>query len=181
MIQIDPVANTYARSLIELASESGTEVQIGQELAGIAEVLAGTPSFGVFLADPAISREERGRLVKAVFGGRISPLLLSTLGVMNAKDRLGYLAHLTHAYAVLLEIKLGKIDVDVTVATALDPAALEEVRRLVSAALNKDAVVHQKVDESILGGFVLKVGDKLIDGSAKGQLEQLKRKLLVAK
>jgi F-type H+-transporting ATPase subunit delta len=100
---------------------------------------------------------------------------------MNAKDRLGYLAHLTHAYAVLLEIKLGKIDVDVTVATALDPAALEEVRRLVSAALNKDAVVHQKVDESILGGLVLKVGDKLIDGSAKGQLEQLKRKLLVAK
>ncbi len=67
---------------------------------------------------------------------------------------------------------------DVTVAARLSPEQLEVVRQSVSSALKKDAVIHQYVDESIIGGLVLKVQDKMIDASVRSQLEMLKRQLL---
>jgi F-type H+-transporting ATPase subunit delta len=75
---------------------------------------------------------------------------------------------------------MGKIEVDVTVAHRLDAGTLEDVRKRVSSALKKDAIVHQYVDESIIGGLVLKVEDKLIDGSVRAQLDRMKRKLMQA-
>ncbi len=57
---------------------------------------------------------------------------------------------------------------------------LEEVRQSISAALNKNALIHQKVDGRIIGGLILQVEDKLIDGSVKKQLELMKRKLMAA-
>jgi F-type H+-transporting ATPase subunit delta len=85
------------------------------------------------------------------------------------------------AYAALLDEKLGKVEVDVTVASRLSNEELEQVRQLVNRALKKDAVVHQYVDESIIGGIVLKVGDRLIDGSVRTQLEQVRSRLRTRK
>ena len=62
----------------------------------------------------------------------------------------------------------------------LDSAALEQVRKRISQALKKDAIIHQYVDEKIIGGMVLRVDDKLIDASVKYQLEAMKRKMLAA-
>jgi F-type H+-transporting ATPase subunit delta len=70
--------------------------------------------------------------------------------------------------------------VDVTVAQRLSPDELENVRRRVSQALGKDAVVHQYVDESIIGGLVLRVQDQLIDASVRYQLDAMKQRLLQA-
>jgi F-type H+-transporting ATPase subunit delta len=80
----------------------------------------------------------------------------------------------------MLDEQLGKIEVDVTVAQKLSSEQLEEVRQRVSAALKKDAVVHQYVDESIIGGLVIRVQDKLIDASVKTQLAAMKQQLLSA-
>lgn len=179
--QLNPIAVAYARSLLELAAETGSEVKIGEELEGIGQVLTENRTFVLFLKDPSISGDERARMVRSIFGGRLSPLLLNTLLVMNNHRRLRYLPELVDAYDALLDVKLGKVEVDVTVAAKLSAAELEEVRQLVNHALKKDAVVHQYVDESIIGGLVLKVGDRLIDGSVRTQLESLREKLLVAK
>lgn len=178
MTQVDPIAAAYARSLIELAAESGSLESIDRELSDLADVLRDNPTFAQYLADPSVSKEKRAATIRNVLHGRVSPLLFSTVGVMNLKDRAGHLASLAHAYHALLEERQGKIDVDVTVAAQLDAAGLEEVRALVSKALDKNAVVRQKVDPEIIGGLVLKVGDKLIDGSVKTQLTQMRRKLL---
>jgi len=71
--------------------------------------------------------------------------------------------------------------VDVTTAQRLSPEELEQVREKISVALKKDAVIHQYVDESIIGGLVLRVGDKLIDASVETQLQTIKRQLLAAR
>jgi len=72
------------------------------------------------------------------------------------------------------------VEVDVTVAQKLDSHTLEEVRKKISAALKKDAIVHQYVDDKIIGGMVLRIDDKLIDASVKSQLEAMKRQLFAA-
>jgi F-type H+-transporting ATPase subunit delta len=174
-------AVTYARSLLELAQERGTAESIGQDLSGIAEVLKTNPTFDAFLRDPGISHAERTRVIDSVLKPSIDPLLANFLGVLNNRNRLGILEQIASAYDDLLDEAMGKIEVDVTTAQRLSAEELEEVRQKISSALKKDAVIHQYVDESIIGGLVLRVEDKLIDASVRSQLETMKRQLLAAR
>jgi F-type H+-transporting ATPase subunit delta len=176
-----PVAAAYAQSLLELAIERNTAEAIGQELGDLKKIVAENPSFRAFLSNPGISEAERGEVIKRTFEGRVNPLLLNFLNVLNDKGRLASIIMIADAYDDLLDEKLGKVEVDVTVAQKLSAEQLEEVRRRVSAALGKDAVIHQYVDESIIGGLVLRVQDKLIDSSVRSQLRALRDKLLAAR
>ena len=173
-----PLATAYARSLLELANEQNQAEPIGQELADLEKVLESEAAFETFLSNPAIGEVERGQVIEKVFRGRVSPLLANFLGVLNRKGRLGLLRQITTAYQELLEDQMGLIEVDVISAQRLTPDQLEEVRRKVSAALTREAVVHQYVDLSIIGGIILRVSDKLIDASVRYQLEALRHKLL---
>jgi len=176
-----PTAVVYAQSLLELANEQKQAEAIGQELAGIGEIIDQNPTFSQFLIDPAISEDERAKLIQNVFGGRVSKLLMNFLGVLNVKGRTGLLGQIASAYQDLLDEQLGKIEVDVTVAQKLTPEQLETVRQKVSQALGKEAIVHQYIDESIIGGLVLRVQDQLIDASVKYQLEAMRSQLLAAR
>ncbi len=179
--QNNPAATAYARSLLELATAKGHAEQIGAELADIRQVLLENKAFGLFLQDPAISNDARLKAVKSIFGGRVHVLISNTLGVMSRKGRLRDLGAMCDAYDDLLDQQLGKIEVDVTVAARLSGEDLEQVRQRISKAMNRDAVVHQYVDESIIGGIIIKVRDQLIDGSVRKQLETLKKKMLASK
>ncbi len=176
-----PFANAYAASLLELATEQKQAEQIGQELQAVRQIVGDNRTFSLYLSDPGISSTERGETLKRVFGGKVSQLLSNFLGVLNEKSRIGSIQQIADAYDDLLGEQLGKIEVDVTVATKLPPDQLEEVRKRVGTALKKDAVVHQYVDESIIGGIILRVQDKLFDASIKTQLKAMKQQLLSAK
>jgi F-type H+-transporting ATPase subunit delta len=176
-----PLAIAYAQSLLDLASEQNQAEPIASELAAIRELLDENPTFRAFLADPGISEQERGQTLKRIFEGQASSLMMQFLGVVNMKGRLSHLSEIASAYDELLGEKLGKIEVDVIVPQRLANDELERVRQSVSRALKRDAVPHQYVDESLIGGMVLRVQDKLIDASVKTQLDSLRRRLLAAK
>jgi F-type H+-transporting ATPase subunit delta len=178
--QTSPLAVAYARSLLELAEERNQMQQMDDELRGLREVVEANPTFRAFLRDPGVGEHERADTLKRVFGGKLSPLVMNFLGVVNAHGRMGKIEEIARAYDELLDERLGKIEVDVTVAQRLGPDQLEQVRRSVSAALKKDAVVHQYVDESMIGGIVLRVQDRLIDASVRAQLEGMRRRMLGA-
>ncbi len=175
------VATAYAKPLLELAREQNQAEAVGEELRGLKEVVDSNPDFAEFLANPAVSEAERGEVLKRTFDGRVSPLLSNFLRVLNTRGRLGVLSQISDAYDELLDELFGKVEVDVTVAQRLGPEELEEVRRRVSEALGKDAVVHQYVDESIIGGLLLRVQDRLIDASVRSQLRTLKTQMMAAR
>lgn len=175
-----PVVTRYARALLQLANERQQADAVRAELNGLTEVFKASPQLAGLLADPAVSEDSRASLLQRVFSGRLSPTLMNFLGVLNVKGRLGLLPDMIEAYNDLLEEQLGNVEVDVTVAQRLDAGQLDEVRQRVSQALGRTAVVHQYVDESIIGGLVLRVQDKLIDASVRFQLEQMRKRLMAA-
>ena len=176
-----PTVLSYANSLLELAEEQNSAQVIGEELNQMGEVLQQNPVFVQFVADPGISQEERHRVLNDTFGGKLNPLLWNFLGVLNLKNRLNLLADIIPCYDDLLDEKYGKIEVDVTTAHTLSAEEFQEVKQRVSSALKKDAVIHQYVDESIIGGMVLRVQDQLIDASVKAQLQSIRQKLMSAR
>ena len=171
----------YAQSLLDLANEQNQAEAIGEELAQLREIIEQNPTFGLYLADPAIGHDERAAILKAIFAGKVAPLLWNFIGVLNLKDRLKDLPEMAAAYKDLLDEQLGKIEVDLTVAQKLPDDQFEHVRQQISAALKKDVVVHQFVQESIIGGMMLRVKDKLIDASVRNQLQSIREKLLTAR
>ena len=175
-----PAALAYAQSLLELATEQNQAEAIGQELAVLRQLVDENASFREILSNPAVSVDERAKLLDRSFRGNLSPLLFNTLGVMNHKNRLGLLGQVAQGYGDLLDEQLGKVEVDMTVAQKLSPEQLESARAKISQALGRDAVIHQYVDDQIIGGAVLRVGDKLIDASVRYQLQAMKEQLLAA-
>jgi F-type H+-transporting ATPase subunit delta len=175
-----PTAQAYAQSLLELANEANVAAQIAQELDGLRQILRDNPSFKLYLSDPGIGADERREAMDRIFRNNVSQLALNFLGVINSHGRLNLLEQIIDSFEDLLEEQLGKIEVDLYVAKKLGPEQLENVRQRVSAALKKDAVVHQYEDPSVIGGLVLRVGDKMIDASTRYQLRALKEKLMTA-
>jgi F-type H+-transporting ATPase subunit delta len=171
----------YAQSLLDLANDQKQAEPIGEELGQVRDVIEQNPSFGIYLADPAISHDERAGMLKELFAGKVASLLWNFIGVVNLKNRLKDLPEIAAAYKDLLDEQLGKIEVDVTVAQRLPDDQLEHVRQQISAALKKDVVVHQFVHESIIGGMMLRVKDKLIDASVRNQLQSIRENLLAAR
>ncbi len=176
-----PFALSYATALLEMAGDQNQAEVIGQELRDLKQIVIENRTFHLFLADPSIGHAERAQTLDQIFGGRLSPLMHNFLGVLNQKNRLGTIPQFADAYDDLLDEQLGKVEVDVTVAQRLNADQLEQVRQKVSAALKKDAVVHQYVDDSIIGGLVIRVQDKLIDASVKTQLAAMKEQLLASR
>jgi F-type H+-transporting ATPase subunit delta len=176
-----PLAIAYAQALLELATAANNADGIADELRAIRQLIDDNPQFAQVLADPAIGNEERAKLIHNVFDGRVSKLIQNFLGLANEKGRLNILPAIASAYDALLEAQRGNVEVDVTVAHKLNDDQLESVRRTVSDALKRNAVVQQFIDESIIGGVVLRVQDQLIDGSVRAQLNAMRQKLLASR
>lgn len=167
---------TYARSLLELAEERDEVEPVANDMGSLKQLLEDNPIFGEILRDPAINRAERQSVLDATLKDA-QPLVGRFVQLLSDRDRIGRLPQIVAAFEYLLDQKLGKVEVDVTVATKLDDAQLEDVRERVGKALGKDAVIHQYVDEEIIGGMILKVGDKVIDASVRRQLEAMRERL----
>jgi F-type H+-transporting ATPase subunit delta len=176
-----PTAIAYAEAMLELANEARSADETGQELRDIRTLVEENDSFAQVLASPAIGAEERGKFLHRIFDGRASMLVMHFLLLANEKARLSLLPSISAAYDNLLERQQGIVEVDVTVAQGLTPQQLDDVRQKVSSTLKREAVVHQYVDPSIIGGVVLRVQDQLIDGSVIAQLSAMRRQLLSAK
>jgi F-type H+-transporting ATPase subunit delta len=173
-------AAAYARAILDLANERQQAEAIADELHQLKSLMESNPTFGLFLRDPAISKDERQKVLDRMFRGQVSPLLMNALSVMSEKGRLGLLTNVADEYQAMLDQQLGKIKVTATVARAMEPELLQEVTQRISSALQKKATVRQSVDESIIGGMILQVEDRLIDASVRTQLQTMRKQMLAA-
>jgi F-type H+-transporting ATPase subunit delta len=170
----------YAQSLLELANEQKRAEPLGAELAELKKILDANPIAREVFSNPAIGIEEREQMLARVFRNNLSQLLFNAMSVMNRHGRLGLLGQVAAAYGDLLEEQLGKVEVDLIVAQKLSPDQFETAKQKITKALGREAVLHQYEDATIVGGMVLRVGDKLIDASVKYQLQAMKQQLLAS-
>src|SRR5436190_21645779 len=124
--------------------------------------------------------EERQRLIERIFRNNVSTLVFNTLGVMNEHGRLALISEMAAAYEHLLGEQLGRVEVDLTVVRKLTPEQLNRAKDLLSGALQRQVVIHEYENDDILGGVVVRIGDKLIDASVKYQLSAIREQLLAA-
>ncbi len=164
------MAGVYARSLLGLAADGKEAGAIEAELAALAGLLAADPELASYFSSPLVDDEARAATLEKAFRGRASELVVNTLQVMNGKGRLRLVPALAEAYRLENEHRRGEVDVEVTTAVALS----DEMRRRIAVSASRysgrTARLVEKVDPSLLGGLVLKIGDRKIDSSLARQL-----------
>jgi len=172
------VAQTYAAALWDLAVDANVVDDVADELSQVVDLLDAEPSLRAMFDSPAISAERRAASIEAIFKGRLSSLTYRFLRVLNDKERLGQLAGIRIAFDQRLKAERGEVDVDVYTAQPLSDAQKTAVADKVSASIGRKAVLTTHMDESMLGGLKLRIGDKLIDGSVATQLNKMKRRMI---
>ena len=175
--QTDPVSESYARALFELAVEHNVLNDTGDELNQLVDLLDHAPDLAALFAHQTIDAKRRAQTIEKLFRGRVSQRTLNFLLLVNRKGRLGNLRAIGPAYDRLAKAKRGEIDVDVYTAQPMEAGQVGKVAAHISAAIGKKAIVHQQVDSSLIGGLKVRIGDKLIDASVAAQLRRLGRQL----
>lgn len=168
------VAALYSKALLGAAGDRSD--QIADELESVVkDCLDRFPKLETALASPRITEEAKETMLNRVFQGKLDKTLLNFLKVLTRRRRLGALRAIQVATSALRDEKHGKVRVQVTSAQPLTDTQKSEIIAKLKTNLGKTAVLVEKIDPSLLGGLILRIGDRVYDGSALGKLQVLRR------
>ena len=173
------VSKTYGEALFELAVEEDREEEFLSEVAQLKSLLDENPDFGKLMNHPKILKEEKLKVLEEVFGGRISKELLGFLHLVVSKDRYGDIDAILDFFISEVKKLKGIGIAYVTTAADLNEAKKKEIEaKLLATTSFQKMEMHYQVDEDLIGGMVIRIGDRVVDSSVRTKLFELQRELL---
>jgi F-type H+-transporting ATPase subunit delta len=173
------VARRYAKALLTLGKEDGKYKEYGEGVSGFAQLLEREPELRDALLNPVYSQEERRKLLLRIIDLlKLPPMVGNLLQLMFDKHRLGALEGVSQAYQQLVDGVENISRARVTAAIALDEAARERLRRTMEKLTGSTVVMEVVEDPGIIGGIVARVGDLVLDGSVRTQINSLRESLI---
>ncbi|MFN0180153.1 MAG: ATP synthase F1 subunit delta [Gemmatimonadales bacterium] len=173
------VAANYAEALFELAAKSGRLEEYGRLMDATAAALAASPEAQSVLVSPRVTKLAKSELIGRAIAKIGAPReFVLYLQAVVKRGRQGIFREIAAAYGDLVDIKLGRVRAAVTVARTPDAALEASIRAALAKLLGKDVLSSFTVDPEILGGAIVRVGDRIYDGSLRRRLVRLRRTLL---
>jgi F-type H+-transporting ATPase subunit delta len=171
------VATRYAEALLRTAKPAGTLQACAESYAGVLAVMAEHRDLVIFLDSPQVRELEKKGLLKNVFGQKLEPVLLDFFFLLIDRNRIEALRDIGEVFAELVEADQNIVRARVVTAIAL-PADLEtKLRDKLAQVTGKTVILDKKVDPAVLGGVCVTLGDRIIDGTVRTNLDRLRRKL----
>ncbi len=173
------VAGTYAEALFSLACEENKVDSLYDEVRALEDILEQNPDLTVLMNHPKVTKEEKQKVIKEVFDGRASGELTGLLNLLLQKDRYSELPAILKFFEARVKEHKGIGVAYVTSAVELSAARRKEIEaKLLSTTSYRSMEMNFAVDESLIGGLVIRIGDRVVDSSIKTKLEGLKRELI---
>jgi F-type H+-transporting ATPase subunit delta len=170
------IAERYAGALFELADQTHVLDQTARDLEKLKSLVADNGDLKEALRNPLFDNAQQGRAITAVAEAvGLSPIVLKFLGVLAKNRRLFALTAIADAFLAELARRRGEMTVQVTSAQKLAPEQAERLTEKLNQSLAAKVRLDAKVDPSLLGGLVVKIGSKLIDSSIRTKLVGLER------
>lgn len=171
------VAQRYAGALFDLAASQGSLERVDADLAMVASTLGEHPDLAMFLDSPIVATEDAKTVIRQLLESKIEPLTFNTICLMVDKQRGGHLARLAAVFRERFDRHQRRVQVRVTSAMPLDETEQGNLSRALAKATAREIKMEVAVDDGLIGGLVVTIGDQVIDGSIRGQLEALARTL----
>ncbi|WP_020468562.1 ATP synthase F1 subunit delta [Zavarzinella formosa] len=173
------VARVYAEALLDVAEKRELTEQVAEELDGIiGELFKQSPDVENSLSSPVIQKSAKAPIIEKAFRSKVSDVVVNFLLVLNSKNRLSLLSHIAPAYRHLMDIRAKRVRVLVRSVLPLSAEQTERLRQTVGVAYGREPVIVSQLDETLLGGMVVQVGDEVFDSSVRTRVNNLRNQLL---
>lgn len=169
------VANRYAKSLLQLAVEKGKLEQVYADMKFVQGVYSSSKDFGNFLKSPIINIDKKQTVIEAVIGKSVSEMTLQFFKVLASKRREMYMGEIAKAFIDQYKENKGITTAVVTSAAPIDDHARKEIMKVVKQSAHGEVELIEKVDKNLIGGFVLRIGDRQVDASISRKLNELRK------
>jgi F-type H+-transporting ATPase subunit delta len=168
------IAARYAAALFDLSKDSGGLAALEADTAALADALAASQGLVDMIASPIVARDEQASAMAAIAAKMgLSDLTANTLALMASKRRLFVLPQMVADLRARIATEKGEVTADVTAATKLTAAQAKTLAATLKAKVGRDVKLNVTVDESLIGGLIVKLGSTMIDTSVKARLAAL--------
>lgn len=175
------IARNYAEALLALATKANDRDGWGALSSALGDAVAQDQTLSRFLETPTVSADEKEAVLGKALEGKAPKTFVRFVQKLVANRRQMLMPEIAVEYHNLLDEAEGRVHARVTVARPFDAAAQEALTASLSKALKKTVVSHVTVDERIIGGVVVRVGDTVMDGSVRRRLGKLRNALVGAR
>jgi F-type H+-transporting ATPase subunit delta len=171
------VASRYVKSLLDLSVEQGQLEAVHQDMLLFSKVCKESRDFSMMLRSPVIRHEKKRDILEKIFSGKMNKLTLAIIDIVTRKNREPLLAEIADEFHNAYKIQRGIGTASVTTTVPMDKELRAEIEAIVKNLSDKKTVeIEEKVDQELIGGFILNVGDRQIDASIRSKLNALKLK-----
>jgi F-type H+-transporting ATPase subunit delta len=177
-LRTETVARNYAEALFELGERSGQAERYADLLDAVASAIETTPRVQAVLMSPRVPKSEKARFLGEALRSTPREFVLWLQAVVK-RGRQGILRDIATEYVALLDFKLNRIRASVTLARKPDQKLERIIQEKLSRQLEKQVIAAYLVDPEILGGAIVRVGDRVLDGSVRRRMTKLRRQLLI--
>jgi F-type H+-transporting ATPase subunit delta len=153
--------------MFELAEDAGLVEQVMDDLDAVAEVMKEEPEFLSLLTLGQVKEDEKTKMVRRVFKGRVNDLTLDFLCVLSKRSRMNFLHGIGDRYQVMMDERKNLHRIEVTLAKEPTDEQAEKIKADIRDALNAEIKLSVNIDPEILGGIIIKKGDLMVDNSVR--------------
>ncbi|MFC3810330.1 ATP synthase F1 subunit delta [Lacihabitans lacunae] len=168
------VAYRYAKALIDLANEQGVVKEVNEDMSFFEQICKENDNFVAVMANPIVRHDKKLNILKKIFENNVNKVTFTIFGVLTKKNREKLIYPIAKEFQKLYNLQTGVEVISVTSAVELTNDQKEQFKKIVAEVTKRDIILNENIDESLIGGYVLRVGDTQIDTSVKKKLNELK-------
>jgi F-type H+-transporting ATPase subunit delta len=173
----EQLGKTYARALIGAAQNAGVADKVVDQLGELVDdYLAKSPELAAAFASPRIDEAEKVRVIERIFAEEFDPILVKFLKVMAQRGRLGYVPAVRTAAETIHDEMMGRVVASVRTAVPLDDALRSRISDQLGSLMDKQVRLRESVDPDLIGGMIIRIGDRVFDSSVANQLNKMARR-----
>jgi F-type H+-transporting ATPase subunit delta len=169
------VAKRYAKSLLDLAIENNIVDEISKDMQSVLNTIRANRELSVFFKSPIINTDKKDAVLRSVFEGRINKMILTFFSIITRKKREYYIEDITASFIELYkEYRHIQTAVLITAVKA-DDSVKKDMLALIAKTTSNTIELKEQIDPSIIGGFILRWGDRQVDTSVARKLHELRQ------
>ena len=167
-------ASRYAKSLLELAEEKGVLEEVHKDMRDLHKLCEDSRDFVLMLKNPVIKSDKKQAVLEKIFKGKVNEMTIAIFEIIARKNRASIIPAIAIEFHHQYNLVKGIAEAKVTTAIPLGEDLRDQIKDLVrKISAKKEVELTEVVDNNIIGGYILKVGDRQIDDSLKSKLKAL--------
>ncbi len=171
------VAARYAGALLASAKAEGVLMGVSESYAGTLEVAAANPNLATFMDSPQVPVKEKKNLLKSVLGNNVEPVFMHFLYLLIDKNRIESFQDIGEEFAELVEQEMGVVRAHVITAVPLSEDLAAALEAKLANLTGKKIILEKETDPAVIGGACVTMGDNVLDGTVRTNLDRLRKTL----